>query len=155
MQDLGGGQDDHASNDLEDSQRGSGQDAPSSLCPLEQELLELPRCAMKEQDAERLAGVLAQCSALAHLNLGCNGIGAAGAASLGGVLGQCAALAHLNLSGNQIGAEGAERLAGVLAQCPALAHLNLSFNGIGAAGTERLTGVLGQCSSLAHSPRSF
>ena len=72
--------------------------------------LALPHCAMKEQDAGRLAGVLVQCPALAHLNLGFNGIGAAGAGSLAGVLRQCAALAHLNLSFNQIGAAGAGSL---------------------------------------------
>jgi hypothetical protein len=32
--------------------------------------LELPRCGMEGQDAESLAGVLAQCPALAQLNLG-------------------------------------------------------------------------------------
>jgi hypothetical protein len=41
--------------------------------------------------------VLGHCAALAHLNLGCNGIGPDGAESLAGMLGQCAALAHLNL----------------------------------------------------------
>ena len=52
--------------------------------------LELPRCDMKGQDAERLAGVLAQCPALAHLDLSGNSdLGAGGAASLAGVLGQC------------------------------------------------------------------
>jgi Ran GTPase-activating protein (RanGAP) involved in mRNA processing and transport len=56
-----------------------------------------------------------------------NQIGNAGAESLAGVLAQCAALAHLNLSGNQIGAQGTERLAGVLGQCSALAHLNLRW----------------------------
>ena len=39
MQDLGGWQDDHAEKDVEESQRGSGQDAPACRCPLEQELL--------------------------------------------------------------------------------------------------------------------
>ena len=34
--------------------------------------LELPRCEMKGQDAERLAGVLAECPALAHLDLSGN-----------------------------------------------------------------------------------
>ena len=90
MQDLGGWQDDHAEKDVEESQRGSGQDAPARRCPLEKELLgrsphgtaaekkatvsydaahggeikcrittlELPRCAMHGQDAQRLAGVL-------------------------------------------------------------------------------------------------
>ena len=65
--------------------------------------LELPRCEMKGQDAERFAGVLAQCPALAHLDLQLdwrrrgNWIGAGGAESLAGGLGQCAALTHLNL----------------------------------------------------------
>jgi hypothetical protein len=39
LQDLGGWQDDHAEKDVEESQRGSGQDAPACRCPLEQELL--------------------------------------------------------------------------------------------------------------------
>jgi Ran GTPase-activating protein (RanGAP) involved in mRNA processing and transport len=113
--------------------------------------LDLPDCGMQEQDAERLAGVLAQCPALAHLDLcGNSGFGAAGAERLAGVLGQCRELVHLNLSGNYIGAGGAERLAGVLGQCTALAHLNLSDNQIGAGGAESLAGVLGQCTALAH-----
>jgi Ran GTPase-activating protein (RanGAP) involved in mRNA processing and transport len=112
--------------------------------------LELPRCEMTGQEAERLAGVLAQCPALAHLNLHLNGIGAAGAERLAGVLGQCTALAHLDLSGNQIGNAGAESLAGVLAQCKALAHLDISGNQIGAAGAEKLAGVLPECAALAH-----
>ena len=54
---------------------------------------------MKGQDAERLAGVLAQCPALAHLDLrGDSDFGAAGAESLARVLGQYASLAHLDLS---------------------------------------------------------
>jgi hypothetical protein len=40
--------------------------------------LELPRCDMKGQDVERLAGVLAQCPALAHLDLHYNDIGTVG-----------------------------------------------------------------------------
>ena len=39
MQDLGGWQDDHAENDVEESQRGGGQDAPAGHGPFEQELL--------------------------------------------------------------------------------------------------------------------
>jgi hypothetical protein len=54
--------------------------------------------------------VLAQCTALAHLNLFCNQIGWAGAKSLAGVLAQCAALAHLNLGCNQIAANENEML---------------------------------------------
>jgi Ran GTPase-activating protein (RanGAP) involved in mRNA processing and transport len=53
---------------------------------------------MKEQDAESLAGVLAQCPGLAHLDLSGNyHFGAAGAERLAGGLGQCPALVHLNL----------------------------------------------------------
>jgi hypothetical protein len=94
--------------------------------------LALPDCDMEGQDAERLAGVLAQCPALAHLDLSgpawSENIGTGGAERLAAVLGQCTALVHLNLSGNHIIAGGAERLAGVLAQCPALAHLDLGIN---------------------------
>jgi Ran GTPase-activating protein (RanGAP) involved in mRNA processing and transport len=65
---------------------------------------------MKGQDAERLAGVMAQCPALAHLDLYGNDIGDAGAESLAGVLAQCPALAHLNLGDNVIGDVGGGRL---------------------------------------------
>jgi hypothetical protein len=54
---------------------------------------------MKGQDTERLAGVLAQCPALAHLDLGgISDFGAAGEDRLAGVLGQCRELVYLNLS---------------------------------------------------------
>jgi Ran GTPase-activating protein (RanGAP) involved in mRNA processing and transport len=113
--------------------------------------LALPGCDMKGQDAERLAGVLARCPALAHLDLSYNYyFGAAGAERLAGVLGQCRELVHLDLCGNQIGDGGAERLARVLAQCASLAHLDLSDNEIGSAGAESLAGVLAKCASLAH-----
>jgi len=72
VQDLGGWQDDHAEKDIEDSQRGSGQDAPACRCPLEHELLLGRRRRVNcigEAGAERLAGVLAQCASLAYLNL--------------------------------------------------------------------------------------
>jgi Ran GTPase-activating protein (RanGAP) involved in mRNA processing and transport len=113
--------------------------------------LELSSCDMKGQDAERLAGVLTQCPALAHLDLGRNyNFGSAGAERLAGVLGQCRELVHLNLSINWIGTGGAERLAAVLPQCAALAHLNLSHNNIEATGAKSLAGVLGQCRNLVH-----
>jgi Ran GTPase-activating protein (RanGAP) involved in mRNA processing and transport len=90
--------------------------------------LELPRCEMRRQDAERLARVLEQCPALAHLHLSGNQIGDAGAESFAEVLAQCAALAHLNLRYNGIGSAGAESLAGVLTQCRELTHLDLRGN---------------------------
>jgi hypothetical protein len=89
---------------------------------------------------EGFAGVLAQCPALAHLDLCCNEISPAGTDSLEGVLAKCAALAHLNLG----------LLAGVLVQCAALAHLNPSFNQIGNAGAVSFAGVLAKCAALAH-----
>jgi hypothetical protein len=113
--------------------------------------LELRSCAITGPHAEWLAGgVLAQCPALAHLDLSQNTIGDAGAESLAGVLAQCAALAHLNLFDNKIGDAGAGSLAGVLAQCPAVTHLNLSGNLIRDAGAGCLAGVLAQCAALAH-----
>jgi hypothetical protein len=118
--------------------------------------LELPLCGMKGQDAEILAGVLAQCPALAHLDLSGNpNVGPAGAERLAGVLPQCAALTHLNLGNNDIDDAGTESLAGVMAQCQALASLNLGYNRIGPAGAERLAGVLGQCPALAHLDLSY
>ncbi len=72
-------------------------------------------------------------------------LGPDGAQSLAGVLGQCAALTHFNLGYNQIGPDGADSLGGVLDQCTALAHLHLSSNRIGEAGAKSLAGVLGQC----------
>jgi Ran GTPase-activating protein (RanGAP) involved in mRNA processing and transport len=93
--------------------------------------------------------VLAQCVALAHLDLGFNQIGSGGAESLARVLAQCTALAHLDLWNNDIGPDGAESLAGVLAQCTALAHLNLSLNGIKDVGKGRLRALWrGQASGL-------
>jgi hypothetical protein len=90
--------------------------------------LQLPRFDMQGQDAERLAEVLVQCPALAHLDLSENlNFGAAGAEKLAGVLGQCRQLVLLNLRCNYIGVAGVESLVGVLAQCPALAHLNLKI----------------------------
>ncbi len=113
--------------------------------------LELPRCEMKGQDAERFAGVLAQCPALAHLDLRGNfHCGAGGAERLGGVLGQSRELVHLNLSGNQIGDAGAKSLAGQMSQCSTLVHLNLSWNRISDAGAESVAGVLAQCRALVH-----
>jgi Ran GTPase-activating protein (RanGAP) involved in mRNA processing and transport len=92
----------------------------------------------------RLACVLMQCTALAHLDLSLNSINDDRVGRLAGVLMQCRALAHLDLSSNQIGPHGAGRLAGLLLQCPVLAHLNLSSNAIGAAGAGMLAGKLAQ-----------
>jgi hypothetical protein len=109
-------------------------------------------CRINGQDAVRLAEVLAQCAALARLNLSSNGIGAGGAKSLAGVLAQCTALVQLDLSGyrsrylssymphdyNRIGDAGAESLAGVLGQCPALAYLDLRGNSIEVVEAHRI-----------------
>ena len=91
--------------------------------------IELPSCKIEGQDAERLAGVLAQCPALAHFNLSA---------------GYCAS------SANRIGAAKAERLAEVLARCRSLAHLDLMGCGIGQDGAESFAGVLAKCATLTH-----
>ncbi len=99
--------------------------------------------------SESLAGVLEQCTELAHLNLCGNLIGDSGAESLAGVLPQYATLANLNLFYNQIGEAGTESLAGVLAQYPELNHLDLSINGIEDVGKGRLrVSWRGQASGL-------
>ncbi len=86
MQNLGGWQDDHAEEDVEESQR------------------DLHNCAITGPHAERFAGgVLSHYPALVHLDLSGNQIGPDGAESLAGVLAQCPALVHLNLSHNRIG----------------------------------------------------
>jgi hypothetical protein len=92
---------------------------------------------------------LRHCAALAHLDLGDNQVGHAGAESLAGVLAQCTALTHLNLEDNHIGPVGAETLAGVLAQCPSLV-LDLSgWNGIDAPTKRKLAASwCGQASAL-------
>ena len=104
----------------------------------------------RNDGAERLAAVLAQCPALAHLNLSGNGIRRAGAASLAPVLGQCTALTHLNLNRNFIEAAGLARLAGVLGQFSALSFLDLGANNLDFAGAKILAGLLAQCTALTH-----
>jgi len=65
--------------------------------------LELSDCDMKRQDAENLAGVLAQCPTLTHLDLSGNFyFGVPGVEKIEGVLGQYRDLVHLNLAGNYI-----------------------------------------------------
>ena len=61
-----------------------------------------------EADVEStLEHVLGQCSSsIRHLSLSDNQIGAEGAGRLAGVLGQCSSLAHLDLSYNGVGDEG-------------------------------------------------
>ena len=68
MQDLGGWQDGTEEAKLEFVLRQLA--AMTAWCRIT--TLELPECQMKGQDAERLAGVLAQCLALAHLDLSGN-----------------------------------------------------------------------------------
>jgi Ran GTPase-activating protein (RanGAP) involved in mRNA processing and transport len=60
------------------------------------------------------------------------------------VLAQCEALAHLDLRSNEIGSGGARRLAEVQAQCPALVHLYLSDNRLQDHEAGRFAGVLAQ-----------
>ena len=58
----------------------------TSLCRIT--ILDVENCGMSGQDAERLAGVLAQCPALSELYLNGNQLGAEGVARLAGVLPQ-------------------------------------------------------------------
>ena len=67
---------------------------------------------------------------------------------LAGVLAQCSALSELNLEGNAIRSEGVRSLAGVLARSPSLTTLDLTDNGGWFRGQD-FTEVLSQCSSLA------
>ena len=98
-----------------------------------------------DDGAGRLAGRLAQCRALAHLNLSYNHIESDGAESLAGVLAQCKALAHLDLrSSNEIGSGGARRLAEVQAKRPALVHLYLNDIRLQDHEAGKLAGVLAQ-----------
>ena len=76
-------------------------------------ILDISNCGMSGQDAERLAGVLAQCPSLSELYLRVNQIGDQGAGRLAGVLPQCPALSCLDLSLNEIGAEAADTLRAV------------------------------------------
>ena len=137
---MGGWQDEYAEKDLEESQRGSGQDAPTSRCPLEQELLgRHPQWHARD----KATGCCAVPSAGSPQSFsGNSNFEADGAERFAGVLGQCRELVHLNLSGNLIGADGTERLAGVLGQCPELAHFDFQGNEIVDAGAESLAGVL-------------
>jgi hypothetical protein len=63
--------------------------------------LVMSSCSMRGHEEEILAGILAQCPELVHLDLSENFFGADGSGRLAGVLAQCPALAHLNLMGNQ------------------------------------------------------
>ena len=112
--------------------------------------LDVSKAGITRKDAERLAGVLAQCPELSHLNLGGNQLGDEGAARLARVLPLCPALAHLDLCGNWIEDEGTARLAAVLEQCPALSRLDLADNSIRDEGAGKLAGVLPQCPALSH-----
>ncbi len=69
---------------------------------------------------------------------------------LAGVLAQCPSLIHLNLGGNQIGDAGTDSLAGILTQYRVFTHINHGMNGIRPNGGDRLVGVLWQCATLAH-----
>eukprot|EP00961_Rhodomonas_salina_P152040 2046747-Rhodomonas_salina.1 len=115
--------------------------------------------------ATGLTGVIGECKAV---RLGGNLIKNTGApaAKLAQVRGVCKVLAHLDLGCNWVGADGAKRLAGMLGECKALAPLDLSENAIAAAGMEELAqtvwesarcwqattaGVLpGECKALTH-----
>lgn len=117
---------------------------PSQFCIT---TLNLSGCAITCQDALILAGVLAQCPALSHLNLERNYIRGVGAGWLAPVLVQCT-LSWLSLGRNEIGDEGASRLAGVVRQCLSLSFLNVGKNKVGAEGVGKLVEVCGDITQL-------
>ncbi len=107
--------------------------------------------------SESLAAVLAQCAALAHLDLGLNSIGPDGAEQgqralqdSWGCVQRWLTLISATIRPKHTGQSAWQ-------ECwrndPALAHLNLGgnecYNGIGAGGAESLARVLVQCEALA------
>ena len=116
---------DHAEKDLEESQRGSGQDATVCRCPLEQELLgRLPQGHNHSKATFR--------DQTAHID------------------DSLVRISTLELPECDIKRQDEDRLV-VLAQCPVLGHLDLSCNFyFEENGIERLAGVLGQCRELEH-----
>jgi hypothetical protein len=105
-----------------------------------------------EKGANILAGLLAQCPLLVHVDLGNNHLCDKGVESLAGVLGQCSALAYLNLKSNNINNKGASCIVGILTGSPALAikYLDLSNNWIDSEGIEEIARVIPNCPSLVH-----
>jgi len=105
-----------------------------------------------EKGANILAGLLAQCPLLVHVDLGNNHLCDKGVESLTGVLGQCSALAYLNLKSNNINNKGASCIVGILTGSPALAikYLDLSNNWIDSEGIEEIARVIPNCPSLVH-----
>ena len=85
---------------------------------------------------------------LQHINLSCNSIGDAGAASLSAALPGFAALQTLVLGGNSIGATGAASLSTALPGCATLQTLHLGDNNIGAEGASSLSAALPGCAAL-------
>ncbi len=159
---MGSWQDDHAEKDVKESPRSSGQDAPVSRSPLQEELLgRLPQWHGKGKVPFRSEATHGDVSPgrITTLELrGCYITGPHAEWLAGGVLAQCRALVHLDLSeqsdrrcwGNWIKAAGLESLAGVLGHYASLVHLDLSENRIGDAGAESLAGVLAKCRQLTH-----
>jgi Ran GTPase-activating protein (RanGAP) involved in mRNA processing and transport len=89
-----------------------------------------------------LEGVLGQSAgSLTHLDLDSNALGSDGVRRLAGVLAQCTALRYLSLSSNEMARAAQVALPEALAHCRALNHLNLSFNWITTHGAKSLAGL--------------
>ena len=103
------------------------------------ETVKVPQYAASSSNtpAECLADVLGQCPELVKLELQGNNIQSRGAHGLAGELAQCTALAHLNLRNSMIRPK-VDGLTGILGQCSALTHLDLSQNNIGPSYETRL-----------------
>ena len=131
---------------------------PAGSERLEPDLLRLQVRTTAITEITAILPHIAKLTQLQHLNLSCNGIGAAGAAQLGAHLEKLTQLQRLSLSGNNIGAAGAVQLGPHLANLaylqrldrPQLQHLNLSKNIIDAAGAAELGPHLAKLTHLQH-----
>jgi hypothetical protein len=86
-------------------------------------LSDFPPNKPPETFAGVLEGVLGQSAgSLTHLDLDRNSLGSDGVRRLAGVLAQCTALRYLRLSSNDLARAGAVALAGALAHCRAMNH---------------------------------
>jgi hypothetical protein len=112
---------------------------PGHDSPVRITTLDLHGCDMKGRHAGWLAAVLAQCPALAQLDLGSNPFRRRRepCRSAGAVRRASSPQSPLSWDRSRRSIEAC-RSAGALQQCPALTHLNLEYNGIEDVGKGRL-----------------
>lgn len=103
-----------------------------------------------DTNSQKLATVIAGCSALKRLDLSVIGINQTGMEQLSEALGRCTELEHLELGWNKVRSEGASKLAEALQNCTSLIHLGLAGNNIGDSGICVLASALQSCTALTH-----